>query len=44
MEILVQLSDGVRDVDLIQGDELGQLCQAVQKTDLSCELGAEKRG
>lgn len=30
-------------MDLIHGDELGQLSKAVQKTDLSCELGTEKR-
>ena len=38
------LSDNFWDVDLIHGDELGQLSKAVQKTDLSCELGTEKRG
>ena len=37
------LSDNFWDVDLIHGDELGQLSKAVQKTDLSCELGTEKR-
>lgn len=37
------LSDSFRDVDLIQGDELAQLSQAVQKTDLACKLGTEKK-
>lgn len=37
-------SDSFWDVDLIQGDELGQLSKAVQKTDLPCELGTKKRG
>lgn len=39
---MVQLSDNFWDVDLIHGDELGQLSKAVQKTDLSCELGTDE--